>query len=58
MRPRFWGGINDLKSVRDIIRPRLRSGGYPHFSGVFEPLARVTLYLTDENGLDICFVAD
>ena len=27
-------------------------GGTPVFTGVFEPLARVTLYLTDENGLD------
>ena len=25
-------------------------GGTPVFIGVFEPLARVTLYLTDENG--------
>ena len=27
-------------------------GGTPVFTGVFEPLARVTLYFTDENGLD------
>ena len=32
-------------------------GGTPIFSGVFEPLARVTLYLTDENGLGSCFGA-
>ena len=28
-------------------------GGTPIFTGVFEPLARVTLYLTDENGLGL-----
>ena len=32
-------------------------GGIPVFTGVFEPLARVTLYLTDENGLGSCFGA-
>ena len=32
-------------------------GRTPVFTGVFEPLARVTLYLTDENGLDSCFGA-
>ena len=32
-------------------------GGTPVFTGVFEPLARVALYLTDENGLDSCFGA-
>ena len=32
-------------------------GGTPIFSGVFEPVARVTLYLTDENGLGTCFGA-
>ena len=32
-------------------------GGTPIFTGVFEPLARVTLYLTDENGLGSCFEA-
>ena len=32
-------------------------GGTPVFTGVFEPLARVTLYLTDENGLGSCFGA-
>ena len=32
-------------------------GGTPIFTGVFEPLARVTLYLTDENGLGTCFGA-
>ena len=32
-------------------------GGTPIFSGVFEPLARVALHLTDENGLGICFGA-
>ena len=32
-------------------------GGTPVFTGVIEPLARVTLYLTDENGLDSCFGA-
>ena len=32
-------------------------GGTPVFSGVFEPVARVTLYLPDENGLDTCFGA-
>ena len=32
-------------------------GGTPVFTGVFEPLARVTLYLTDEDGLGTCFGA-
>ena len=32
-------------------------GGTPDFTGVFEPLARVTLYLTDENGLGNRFEA-
>ena len=32
-------------------------GGPPVFTGVFEPLARVTLYLADENGLGSCFGA-
>ena len=31
--------------------------GTPVFTGVFEPLARVALYLTDENGLGSCFGA-
>ena len=29
-------------------------GGTPVFTGVFKPVARVTLYLTDENGLGTC----
>ena len=34
-------------------------GGTPIFTDAFEPVARVTLYLTDENGLDLgsCFGA-
>ena len=32
-------------------------GGTPVFTGVFEPLARVTLYPTDEDGLGTCFGA-
>ena len=32
-------------------------GGTPIFTGVLEPFARVTLYLTDENGLGTCFEA-
>ena len=32
-------------------------GGPPVFTGVYEPLARVTLYLADENGLGSCFGA-
>ena len=32
-------------------------GGTPTFTGVFEPVARVTLYLTEENGLGSCFGA-
>ena len=32
-------------------------GGTPIFVGVFEPLARVALYLTDEVGLGTCFSA-
>ena len=32
-------------------------GGTPIFIGVFEPLARAALYLTDENGLGSCFGA-
>ena len=31
--------------------------GTPVFTGVFEPVARVTPYLTDENGLGTCFGA-
>ena len=35
-----------------------RGGGTPVFTDVFEPVAPVTLYLTDENGLDSsCFGA-
>ena len=32
-------------------------GGTPVFTSVFEPLARVTLYLTNEDGLGTCFGA-
>ena len=32
-------------------------GGTPVFTGVFEPVARVTLYFSNENGLDSCFGA-
>ena len=32
-------------------------GGTPIFTGVFEPLARVALYPTDEDGLGTCFGA-
>ena len=32
-------------------------GVTPVFTRVFEPVARVTLYLTDENGLGTCFGA-
>ena len=32
-------------------------GGTPTFTSVFEPVARVTLYLMDENGLGTCFGA-
>ena len=32
-------------------------GGTPIFTGVFEPLARVALYPTDEDGLETCFGA-
>ena len=32
-------------------------GGTPIFTGVFEPLARVTLYPTNEDGLGTCFGA-
>ena len=32
-------------------------GGTPFFTGVFEPLARVALYPTDEDGLGTCFGA-
>ena len=32
-------------------------GGTPIFTGVFEPLARVALYLTDEDGLESWFAA-
>ena len=32
-------------------------GGTPVFTDVFEPLAGVTLYLTDENCLGSCFGA-
>ena len=33
------------------------TGGTLVFNGVFEPVARVTLHLTDENGLGTCFGA-
>ena len=42
------------KSIQDQGHGR---GGTPVFTGLFEPLARVTLYLTDENGLGSCFRA-
>ena len=32
-------------------------GGTPIFTGVFEPLARVALYPTDEDGLGTWFAA-
>ena len=32
-------------------------GGTPIFNGVFEPLARVALYPTDEDGLGTWFAA-
>ena len=32
-------------------------GGTPIFTGVFEPLARVALYLADEDGLGTWFAA-
>ena len=32
-------------------------GGVPRFSGVFEPVARVALFLTGEIGLGSCFIA-
>ena len=32
-------------------------GGTPDFTGVLEPVARVALYPTDENGLGSCFGA-
>ena len=32
-------------------------GGTPIFTDVFEPLARVALYHTDEDGLGTCFGA-
>ena len=41
-------------------RTKATVGGVPpFFTGVFEPVARVTLCLTDENGLDLgtCFEA-
>ena len=44
----------DFASIFDQAYGR---GGTPVFTCVFEPLARVTLYLTDENGLDSCFGA-
>ena len=41
-------------AVTDVFQGYGR-GGTPVFTGVFEPVARVTLYLTDENGLGTCF---
>ena len=32
-------------------------GGTPIFTDVFEPVARVALYPTDEDGLGTCFIA-
>ena len=43
-----------LERKRICTGPRLRYGGYP---GVFEPLARVALYPTDEDGLGTWFAA-
>ena len=48
-----------------IQKPRFRQkvdrgygrGGTPIFTGVFEPLARVALYPTDEDGLGTSFGA-
>ena len=40
--------VNDLGDGR---------GGTPFFTGVFEPLARVALYPTDEDGLGTWFGA-
>ena len=33
------------------------TGGTPVFTGEFEQVARVTMYLMDDNGLDSCFGA-
>ena len=50
--------------VRDIGRGLTHTedqgygrGGPPVFTGVFEPVARVALYLADENGFGSCFGA-
>ena len=50
-------------SLRTSPQPGLLSdqgygrGGTPIFTDVFEPLARVALYPTDEDGLITCFGA-
>ena len=50
-----------VSGVDTIKKPRgdqgYGRGGTPIFTGVFEPLARVALYPTDEDGLGICFSA-
>ena len=53
--PSLFGGT--LRNPDASINQGYGRGGTPVFTGVFEPLARVTLYLTNENGLDSCFKA-
>ena len=52
---------NSSKQQRDSSYARTSScysrGGTPIFTGVFEPLARVALYPTDEDGLGTRFAA-
>ena len=44
----------DVTTIQDQGYGR---GGTPIFTGVFEPVARVALYPTDEDGLETCFDA-
>ena len=43
--------------LQRVLTKATLGGGTPIFTGVFEPLARVALYPTDEDGLGICFGA-
>ena len=52
-----WGSFHRRVVEASMSDQGYGRGGTPVFTGLFEPLARVTLYLKDENGLGSCFGA-
>ena len=53
----FTGHVGMPAELRDNADQGYGRGVTPIFTGVFEPLARVALYLTDEDGLGTWFAA-